>query len=150
VAQTYSIENFNHYSCACVVHRHSVYLAVGGVRVQEKMLPSCGDRPRKGIVCCRGALSRIVPSAPYVSVQKQPLNPEHQPYRESTQHPETMWVPCTPRSPPWLPHLMHGSGCARYQSWRLRCVFVAGKPLMLRAMRAMPGPTQCSCACLVC
>jgi hypothetical protein len=51
-------------------------------------------------VCCRGASARTLPSAPYVSVQKQSLNPEYQPSRESTQHQDTMWVPC-------MPHLLH-------------------------------------------
>jgi hypothetical protein len=59
---------------------------------------ACRAHHMKKIVCCRGASSHTLPSAPYISVQKEPPNPEHQPSREITQHKETMWVPCTPQS----------------------------------------------------
>jgi hypothetical protein len=59
----------------------------------------------KGIVCCTGASSRTLPSVepirePYDSVQEKSLNSEHQPSRESPQHLETLWVPCTPQRLP--------------------------------------------------
>jgi hypothetical protein len=76
--------------------------------------------PQEGIECCRGASSRTLPSALYVSVQKQSLNPEHQPSRKSTQHQDTMWVPCTPhlwsKSTFMLPYVVKAPELKRFQN----------------------------------
>jgi hypothetical protein len=54
----------------------------GGYLAQKQFwpLPNCRLlSSRNEIACCRGAPAQTIPLVPYVSVQKQSLNPVHQP-----------------------------------------------------------------------